>query len=85
MNELDYAVFAVAEFDPSGYANAVLAGDAYPPSSQPKQKASFQIQEPAKEDISIAISKLDIGIEDVHKQIKALVRVPPLASALNAS
>ncbi|KAG6333689.1 hypothetical protein ID866_5396 [Astraeus odoratus] len=31
------------------------------------------ILEPAREDISIAISKLDVGIEDVSKQIKALV------------
>ena len=29
--------------------------------------------EPAKEDISVAISKLDFGIEDVSKQIKHVV------------
>lgn len=34
---------------------------------------TLSILEPAKEDISLAISKLDLGIEDVSKQIKALV------------
>ncbi|KAF8135793.1 Golgi transport complex subunit 5-domain-containing protein [Boletus edulis] len=39
----------------------------------PKPKTALLTQEPAKEDISVAISKLDFGIEDVSKQIKALV------------
>ncbi|KAH0827442.1 Golgi transport complex subunit 5-domain-containing protein [Lanmaoa asiatica] len=71
----DYAVFAIADFDASAYASAVLAGEPYPPtsSSQTKPKTSLSIQEPAKEDISVAISKLDLGIEDVSKQIKTLV------------
>ncbi|KAG9316298.1 hypothetical protein JVU11DRAFT_2329 [Chiua virens] len=71
----DYAVFAIVNFDANAYANAVLAGEAYPPSSssQAKQKSSLSVPEPAKEDISVAISKLDIGIDDVSKQIKTLV------------
>jgi hypothetical protein len=32
--------------------------------------------EPAKEDISVAISKLNYGIDDVSKQIKNVVRFP---------
>ncbi|KAI6000499.1 Golgi transport complex subunit 5-domain-containing protein [Pisolithus albus] len=34
---------------------------------------TLSILEPAREDISVAISKLDLGIEDASKQIKALV------------
>ncbi|ESK92953.1 conserved oligomeric golgi complex subunit 5-like [Moniliophthora roreri MCA 2997] len=59
---LDYSVFASPSFDPNDYANAVLAGDPYPP-----PKAS------TKEEISLAISKLSTGIDDVAKQIKTLV------------
>ncbi|KAN0090816.1 Golgi transport complex subunit 5 domain containing protein [Tylopilus felleus] len=71
----DYAIFAVPDFDANAYANTVLAGEPYPPasSSHLKPKPALSIQEPAKEDISVAISKLDLGIEDVSKQIKALV------------
>ncbi|KIK94986.1 hypothetical protein PAXRUDRAFT_827467 [Paxillus rubicundulus Ve08.2h10] len=74
----DYSVFAIPEFDANEYANAVLAGDPYPPTSstqqvQPKPRTTISILEPAREDISLAISKLDLGIEDVSKQIKALV------------
>ncbi|KIJ67605.1 hypothetical protein HYDPIDRAFT_84403 [Hydnomerulius pinastri MD-312] len=74
----DYSVFAIPNFDANEYANAVLAGEPYPPSSsvqqiQSKPRTAISILEPAKEDISVAISKLDLGIEDVSKQIKALV------------
>ena len=82
---LDYAVFAIPDFDANAYANAVLAGEAYPTSSsQPKPKPTLSIQEPAKDDISVAISKLDLGIEDVNKQIKVLVCFPSLASSCRA-
>ncbi|KAF8556095.1 hypothetical protein OG21DRAFT_1506874 [Imleria badia] len=72
----DYAVFAIADFDANAYANAVLAGESYAPttsSQPPRPKGTLSIQEPTKEDISVAISKLDLGIEDVSKQIKVLV------------
>ncbi|KAF9245062.1 Golgi transport complex subunit 5-domain-containing protein [Melanogaster broomeanus] len=74
----DYSVFAIPEFDANEYANAVLAGESYPPTSstqqiQSKPRTTVSILEPAKEDISVAVSKLDLGIEDVNKQIKALV------------
>ncbi|KIJ19018.1 hypothetical protein PAXINDRAFT_128297 [Paxillus involutus ATCC 200175] len=74
----DYSVFSIPEFDANEYANAVLAGDPYPPTSstqqiQSKPRTTVSILEPAKEDISVAISKLDLGIEDISKQIKALV------------
>lgn len=68
----DYAVFrATSDFDPSAYAN-----DPDPdltPETQPVQT----IQEPAKEEISVVISKLDVGIDDgVSGQIKTLVCRP---------
>ncbi|KAL4074200.1 Golgi transport complex subunit 5-domain-containing protein [Scleroderma citrinum] len=109
---VDYRIFAISDFDPNAYANAVLAGDSYPfPTASNAASSSLSpslelgtspgsrqqgdgpglvqtqpqagrkrlgvdtvsILEPAREDISIAISKLDVGIEDVNKQIKALV------------
>ncbi|KAF9222669.1 hypothetical protein BS17DRAFT_176069 [Gyrodon lividus] len=74
----DYSVFAIPEFDANEYANAVLAGEPYPPTLSTQQihskpRTSVSILEPVKEDISVAISKLDLGVEDVGKQIKALV------------
>jgi hypothetical protein len=66
--------FASSHFDPNDYANAVLAGDPYIPSShKPHIKPSVQ-DPPPKEDISVAISKLTIAIDDVSKQIKTVVR-----------
>lgn len=69
----DYAIFATPEFDPNEYANTVLAGEPYPPqpgSSRPTKTSGL---EPAKEDISVAIAKLNYGIDDVSKQIKNVV------------
>jgi hypothetical protein len=56
------------------YANAVLAGESYPPQPGSSRPAKLTGLEPAKEDISVAIAKLDYGIEDVSKQIKNVVR-----------
>ena len=77
----DYSAFALPDFDPNEYANATLAGESYPPQSQAqpgagnlKQVAKVTGLEPAKEDISVAISKLNFGIDDVSKQIKSVVR-----------
>ncbi|EIW82672.1 hypothetical protein CONPUDRAFT_100969 [Coniophora puteana RWD-64-598 SS2] len=76
----DYAAFAADDFDPNEYANAILAGEPYPPPPQtatrsssrppPQPKGAF---EPAKEDISVAIARLDYSIEDVSKQIRNVV------------
>jgi hypothetical protein len=81
----DYSVFASSDFDPNEYANATLAGEPYPPQTQSHtQGTGVKLPalkttglEPAKEDISVAISKLDFGIEDVSKQIKNVVRACP--------
>jgi len=74
----DYSVFASTDFDPNEYANATLAGEPYPPQQtqtgtggKPTLKTTGL--ESAKEDISVAISKLNFGIEDVSKQIKNVV------------
>jgi hypothetical protein len=71
-----YAPFAYPDFDSNEYANATLAGDPYPyPSPTTTSKSSLLKPQPvAKEDISVAISKLNFGIEDVAKQIKSVVR-----------
>lgn len=64
----EYSVFSIPDFDANDYANAILAGEAYP--DAPK---SQQPDPSTKEDISVAISKLTFGIDDVSKQIKLLV------------
>ncbi|KAJ7502790.1 Golgi transport complex subunit 5-domain-containing protein [Mycena galericulata] len=71
----DYSVFASSDFDPNEYANAILAGEPYPPSAEvnPKTPAKSTFEPSAKEDISVAISKLSFGVEDVSKQIKSVV------------
>ncbi|KAG2015937.1 hypothetical protein CC2G_009155 [Coprinopsis cinerea AmutBmut pab1-1] len=81
----DYSVFANPDFDPNEYANAILAGEPYPASSSDHpgkgghtksstaaSKGTYQ-DSIGKEDISVAISKLTFGIDDVSKQIKSLV------------
>ncbi|OJA08043.1 hypothetical protein AZE42_08584 [Rhizopogon vesiculosus] len=71
----DYSLFTNPDFDANDYANAILAGESYP---QVHQTQSVKLRtgaalESAKEDISVAISKLDLNIDDVSKQIKTLV------------
>ncbi|KAJ4494041.1 Golgi transport complex subunit 5-domain-containing protein [Lentinula edodes] len=80
MTQSDYSLFASSAFDANEYANATLAGDPYLPSSDLKTsstgKKASKLSAPeasAKDDISLAISKLSLGIEDVSKQIKSLV------------
>ncbi|KAF9264225.1 hypothetical protein L218DRAFT_1028995 [Marasmius fiardii PR-910] len=94
---LDYSVFASTNFDPNDYANAILAGEPYLPvdnssttvtksATKPKLNASEATTK--SEDISLAISKLSVGIDDVAKQIKALVtshHEQLLAQAANAN
>lgn len=71
----DYSVFANSDFDPNEYANAILAGEPYPPSAElnPKTPAKSTFEPSPKEDISVAIAKLNFGVEDVSKQIKSVV------------
>jgi hypothetical protein len=71
-----FTLFASPHFDPNDYANAVLAGEPYLPSSDQSTRPSVH-DPPPKEDISVAISKLSNAIEDVSKQIKTLVRSMP--------
>ncbi|KAJ7188486.1 hypothetical protein C8R46DRAFT_1157508 [Mycena filopes] len=75
MSNLDYSVFASPEFDPNEYANAILAGEPYPPSVElyPKTPAKSTFEPSPKEDICRDhISKLNFGVDDVSKQIKSL-------------
>ncbi|KAH9847195.1 Golgi transport complex subunit 5-domain-containing protein [Lenzites betulinus] len=69
----DYAVFAHPDFDPNDYANAILAGEPYPPQpgkSKPTKAAGLA---PASEDVSVSISKLTFSLDDVEKQLKNVV------------
>jgi hypothetical protein len=72
MNPDSYAVFASPNFDANEYANTILAGDS---ASQSKRARPAAGNELTKEDISVAISKLSVGIDDVSKQLKNAVRV----------
>ena len=74
---LDYDTFSRPDFDPNDYANAILAGDPYPtqPLRTPLPRTSKSgALEPPKEDISVVLTKLNLGIEDVAKQLKSVVR-----------
>lgn len=84
-------MFALPEFDPNEYANAVLAGEPYPHTAAGSSgtsnkaigtgnlKASSVLKSAANghgtEDVSVAISKLTYSIEDVEKQLKNVVRL----------
>jgi hypothetical protein len=79
---LDYDVFSRSDFDPNDYANAVLAGEPYPsqPSRPPSQKVTKSTAtDLPKEDISLVLTKLNLGIDDVAKQLKTVVRIYTLA------
>ena len=69
----DYAVFAHPDFDPNDYANAILAGEPYPPQPSKAKPAKSTGLAPASEDVSVAISKLTFSLDDVEKQLKNVV------------
>ncbi|KAH9895023.1 Golgi transport complex subunit 5-domain-containing protein [Cubamyces lactineus] len=69
----DYAVFAHPDFDPNDYANAILAGEPYPPQPGKAKTAKSTGLTPASEDVSVAISKLTFSLDDVEKQLKNVV------------
>ncbi|EJT98396.1 hypothetical protein DACRYDRAFT_96576 [Dacryopinax primogenitus] len=77
---VDYDIFAHPSFDSNEYANAILARESYNPSSS-KPKPSTTIvrgagpisSEAGKEDISLAIAKLNFAIDDVAKQLQNVV------------
>lgn len=72
----DYAVFALPDFDPNDYANAILAGEPYPPQPGKNKPAKSTGLAPASEDVSVAISKLTYSLDDVEKQLKNVVSTP---------
>ncbi|RPD63802.1 hypothetical protein L227DRAFT_542790 [Lentinus tigrinus ALCF2SS1-6] len=69
----DYAVFALPDFDPNDYANAILAGEPYPPQPGKNKPAKSTGLASASEDVSVAISKLTFSLDDVEKQLKNVV------------
>ena len=73
---LDYGIFSQPGFDPNDYANAILAGETYTtqqPKKAPPRSSKSVTSEPAKEDISLVLTKLNIGIDDVAKQLRTVV------------
>lgn len=72
-----YAAFASSDFDAKEYANAILAGEPFRAQTSTLKPTRVDL-EVGKEDISVAISKLNLGIEDVSKQIKSVVGPPSL-------
>lgn len=68
-------MFASSDFDPNDYANAVLAGEPYPPQAGKSRTSKSTGLAPANEDISVAISKLNHSIENAEKELKNVVSV----------
>ena len=78
-SDSQYAAFTVSDFDANDYANAILAVEPYPPTtenraSQAQQKPSL-IFDQGREDLSVAISKLTLNVDEVGKQLRNVVRV----------
>lgn len=85
----DYTPFGSTKFDATAYANAVLAGETYnadePPPLQPKagvdsKEAATKVDSTerpggltVKGDVSVALAKLNYGIEDIDRQIRSEV------------
>ena len=79
MSSLDYSIFAAPDFNPNEYASSILSSE---PGSDSKSNSKssahlkgFGQDSVTKDDISVAISKLSFGIEDVSKQIRHLVLI----------
>lgn len=74
--ELEYEIFSQPGFDPNDYANTILAGEPYStqqsksPLPRPSKTLTVEL---AKEDISLVLTKLNIGIDDVGKQLRTVV------------
>ena len=77
---VDHAVFALPDFDPNDYANAVLAGEPYPPQPGKNKPLKATGLAPASEDVSVAISKLTFSLDDVEKQLKSVVSLHDVPS-----
>jgi hypothetical protein len=70
--DLEYSVFASPNFDANEYANAVLAGEPYPVTKTGAGRSATGSRF-VKEDVSVAIGRLDSGIEDISKRLKTVV------------
>ncbi|KAF8335774.1 Golgi transport complex subunit 5-domain-containing protein [Cantharellus anzutake] len=78
----EYNVFASPSFEAHDYANAVLAGETYKPgkkvtapnAAQPSAREGTSLSRAAgREDISVALNKLNYGIDDISKQLRAVI------------
>lgn len=76
----DYSAFNAEIFDPHRHAHEILAGEAgllQHSNSKGRHTKTTNLLDSAlgKDDISVAISKLNFNIDDVSKQIKSVVCV----------
>ncbi|KZT41531.1 hypothetical protein SISSUDRAFT_1059461 [Sistotremastrum suecicum HHB10207 ss-3] len=74
----DYSAFTAETFDPHRHAHEILAGEAgllQHSGSKGRHTKTTSLLDSAlgKDDISVAISKLNFSIDDVSKQIKSVV------------
>lgn len=79
MSSLDYSIFAAPDFNPNEYASSILSSESGSDSKLNSKNSAhlkgFGQDSVTKEDISVAISKLSFGIDDVSKQIRHLVLI----------
>ena len=84
----DIQVFAAEGFDPQSYANAVINNEPYQPGASPPASKSGPVAGPSSSaiappaasgitttggDVTAALAKLNFGIEDLNRQIRAEV------------
>jgi hypothetical protein len=70
----DYAVFLSPNFDANEYSNAVLSGRPYHPDGH-AASSDGQVPDLVAGDVNAALAKLNVGIEDVNRQLRAEVRL----------
>jgi len=77
----EYATFLHPAFEADGFAHAVLNGEPYPPPSEGEEATSVPtggfmkglVGEGGTGGVSAALSRLNFGVEDLNRQLKAEV------------
>ncbi|MBW0525389.1 hypothetical protein O181_065104 [Austropuccinia psidii MF-1] len=72
----EYQVYLHPDFDPQSFANAILNNEPY---------LSIDISQIASGEVSLALSKLNVGIEDITKQLRSEVTTHHLKLLTRAS
>jgi hypothetical protein len=77
----EYATFLHPSFEADGFAHAVLNGEDYPPPAEGEEPTGVPavgfmkglVGEGGTGDVSAALSRLNFGVEDLNRQLKAEV------------